>query len=165
MTKPLTQQQLDFRDWLILPDAARKELGLPETQKEYAAMVGVHQDTLTDWKRIPDFRPSMIHAAWTTQVIDRLPKALAALLDGAAITGKDGARDRATLMRMPLIDEGVREILDRTKATEDDDIKTLGEARTLLLPEEYDELMENIGKVTDTIKKVRELKNNRLTQG
>jgi len=66
---------------------------------------------------------------------------------------------------MPLIDEGVREILDRTKAAEDDDSKTLGEARTLLLPEEYEELMENIGKVTDTIKKVRGLKNGRLTQG
>jgi len=37
--------------WLALPKAERK----PKTQQLLAVAIGVHQDTLTDWKHLPGF--------------------------------------------------------------------------------------------------------------
>lgn len=43
--------QQQFMAWLALPSAQRK----PRTQKLFAEQIGVHQDTLTDWKKLPGF--------------------------------------------------------------------------------------------------------------
>jgi hypothetical protein len=42
---------LEFIQWLALPKDFRK----PKTQKEFAKGIGVNQDTLSDWKKLPDF--------------------------------------------------------------------------------------------------------------
>ena len=44
-----TADQLRFIDWLALPKAERR----PKTYQLFAKEIGVHPDTLTDWKKIP----------------------------------------------------------------------------------------------------------------
>ena len=45
-----------FASWCALPSWYRA----PETQKELAKQIGVSQDTLTDWKRHPEFWPMVL---------------------------------------------------------------------------------------------------------
>jgi hypothetical protein len=40
-----------FIEWIALPRTLRK----PKTQKEFAKSIGVNQDTLSDWKKLPNF--------------------------------------------------------------------------------------------------------------
>ena len=47
---------LAFASWCALPSWDRT----PETQKELAEHIGVCQDTLTDWKRHPEFWPLVL---------------------------------------------------------------------------------------------------------
>jgi hypothetical protein len=44
-----TDQQRRFIDWLALPKAEKR----PKTHQLFAKEIGVHPDTLTDWKKIP----------------------------------------------------------------------------------------------------------------
>jgi len=44
---------IEFTRWNALPAWHRK----PRTQKEFAKRIGVSQDTLTDWKKHPEFWP------------------------------------------------------------------------------------------------------------
>lgn len=46
-----TPDQQRFIAWLAFPKAQR----VPRTQQELAGKIGVHQDTLTDWKHLPGF--------------------------------------------------------------------------------------------------------------
>lgn len=46
-----TPDQLRFQAWLALPKGQR----VPKTQQQLAKEIGVHQDTLTDWKKLPGF--------------------------------------------------------------------------------------------------------------
>ncbi len=46
----LTTQQIDFAQWLALPYSER----IPKTQKDYASQVGVSEQSLCDWKKIPE---------------------------------------------------------------------------------------------------------------
>jgi hypothetical protein len=50
-TEKWTATQLRFVAWLALPKAQRQ----PKTHMLLAREIGVHQDTLTDWKRLPGF--------------------------------------------------------------------------------------------------------------
>lgn len=43
---------LQFVQWFALPSAERE----PQTQKGFAVLVGVSEDSLTDWKKRPEFR-------------------------------------------------------------------------------------------------------------
>ena len=47
---------LEFASWYALPRWERT----PETQKELAEQIGVSQDTLTDWKKHPEFWPLVL---------------------------------------------------------------------------------------------------------
>jgi hypothetical protein len=40
-----------FIEWIALPKIKR----VPKTQKEFAKRIGVNQDTLSDWKKLPNF--------------------------------------------------------------------------------------------------------------
>ncbi len=44
-------EHLAFQHWLALPPAAR----VPEQQKEFAALLGVREATLSSWKRLNGF--------------------------------------------------------------------------------------------------------------
>lgn len=54
------QKYLDFIGWIAIPDVLREELDLPRTHTEYAKKVGVHIDTLTDWKKRAGFRDDVM---------------------------------------------------------------------------------------------------------
>ncbi len=47
--QPLNLQK--FIEWIALPRTLRK----PKTQKDFAMSIGVNQDTLSDWKKLPNF--------------------------------------------------------------------------------------------------------------
>lgn len=78
---------LSFASWCALPSWHRT----PETQKELAEQIGVSQDTLTDWKRHPEFWPLVLQLLreWmkehTSDVIGGLYNKIA--------SGKGGASD------------------------------------------------------------------------
>lgn len=78
---------LAFASWCALPSWHRT----PETQKELADKIGVSQDTLTDWKRHPEFWPLVLQLLreWmkehTSDVIGGLYEKIA--------SGKGGASD------------------------------------------------------------------------
>ncbi|MEK7106958.1 MAG: hypothetical protein AAB899_02125, partial [Patescibacteria group bacterium] len=46
---------LEFVRWFTSPRSLRRTRGLPETQREWAVAMGVHQNTLTRWKQLPHF--------------------------------------------------------------------------------------------------------------
>lgn len=48
-------EYIQFVEWFALPSMQRD----PKTQQEFASLVGVSQDTLTDWKKLPEFRATV----------------------------------------------------------------------------------------------------------
>lgn len=50
-TKEWSPEQAEFMFWLAMPKRARKL----KTQQKFAAHVGVHESTLSDWKKIDGF--------------------------------------------------------------------------------------------------------------
>lgn len=53
LAKP--SKYLDFVLFIALPPEQQKEMTGCETQKQFAAKIGVHQDSLVDWKKKPEF--------------------------------------------------------------------------------------------------------------
>lgn len=51
ITKNWNANQLRFIEWLALPKSERK----PKTQGAFAKELGVHETTLSDWKKLPGF--------------------------------------------------------------------------------------------------------------
>ena len=48
--KHLTPQQLQYAEWLAKPDWAR----IPKTEKDLADILGVSDQSLSDWKHLPE---------------------------------------------------------------------------------------------------------------
>lgn len=70
--------QLKFIEWLALPKAQRK----PKTQTEFAKSIGMHETTLSDWKKLPGFM-SEVTAIAREQLRDALSDVYGALVKRA----------------------------------------------------------------------------------
>lgn len=78
---------VEFARWFALPSHERE----PETQKEFAEAIGVSQDTLTDWKKRPEFwqLTSIYLREWMRE---RTPDVIGGLFNKIT-DGKGGAGD------------------------------------------------------------------------
>ena len=74
-----------FVEWMATP----KHLRVPDHQKDFAEEIGVHQDTLTDWKRHPQFF-LLVQAKVLAAVQEYVPDAINALCERASFEGKPG---------------------------------------------------------------------------
>jgi hypothetical protein len=68
-TKSWTSDQLHFQAWLALPAASRD----PRSQRQLAAMLEVHESTLSDWKKLPGFGDAVFDLAHTHLVHELVP--------------------------------------------------------------------------------------------
>lgn len=66
-----TNAQQQVIAWLALPRAERQ----PKTQKALAQEVGIHEKTISDWKRIPGFTDA-VNALAKSYVKDDIPEVL-----------------------------------------------------------------------------------------
>jgi hypothetical protein len=73
--KEWTSDQLNFQQWLALPAKLRK----PKTQRQLADQFGVHEATLSDWKKMPGFRDA-VNALALDLVRDDVANIVAALV-------------------------------------------------------------------------------------
>lgn len=74
-----------FIKWYATPKHYRN----PKTQKELAELIGVNQDTLTDWKRHPQFQLIVLRLV-NQWVVERVPDVIGSLYDSAMADGKAG---------------------------------------------------------------------------
>lgn len=77
---------MQFINWFATPGQFRK----PKTQKEFARIVGVCEDTLTDWKLTPHFWP-LVQQSLSRWIKDRLPDAIGGLYLNASDKGSPKA--------------------------------------------------------------------------
>lgn len=64
-----TPDQLKLQAWLALPTSART----PRSQHALAALLEVHETTLSDWKRLPGFGDAVYDLAHARLVEDLVP--------------------------------------------------------------------------------------------
>jgi hypothetical protein len=71
-TKSWSADQYKFQLWLALPSSIRK----PKTQRAIAEELGVHESTLSDWKKLPGWRDA-VNTLALDLVRDDVPDVLA----------------------------------------------------------------------------------------
>lgn len=69
-----TDEQQRFIAWLALPRAERQ----PKTQKDFATQIGIAEDTLCRWKRLPGFADA-VNTLAKSYVKDDVPDVLAVI--------------------------------------------------------------------------------------
>ncbi|MDE1925415.1 MAG: hypothetical protein KGH79_04555 [Patescibacteria group bacterium] len=78
----LQAEFVKFAIWFGTPRSMRD----PKTQREFAATIGISEDTLTDWKRRPEFAP-LVWRAMREWIAERVPDVLEGLYDKACTKG------------------------------------------------------------------------------
>jgi hypothetical protein len=84
---------LRFVEWMATPRHLRK----PEHQKVFAKIIGVSEDTLTDWKKNPQFFP-LVQSRISGWIKERIPDVIGALYENAS--GKGKASDVESFLRL-----------------------------------------------------------------
>ena len=77
---------VEFINWFATPRRNREI----KTQKEFAAFINVNEDTLSDWKRRPEFWP-LLQKAMKKWCQEQIPNIIGGLCDAARNEGKAGA--------------------------------------------------------------------------
>lgn len=92
----------DFREfvrWAALPQYARREEGLPMTQKKFAEKLGKASSTLTSWRKRDEFEELMgeLTDEWMR---DSIPQVVRTAKKVATTPDESGYKDRKLLMNM-----------------------------------------------------------------
>jgi len=74
---------LRFIEWIATPQYLRE----PKFQKDLAELIGVSEDTLTDWKRHPQF-PLLLQSKISAWIKERVPDVIGALYETASAKGE-----------------------------------------------------------------------------
>ncbi len=101
----LLPEFIRFVTWYATPRQFRK----PKTQKEFADLIGVCVDILTDWKRHPEFQ-KLVYQTMSEWIKDRVPDAIGALYK--KVIQKGHSKDVETFLRL----SGLMELMEINKA-------------------------------------------------
>ena len=92
--------QIAVIHWLTLPEEARR----PKTQRELAKQLGYHENTISEWKRLPGFAAAVMAAKRALISVEAVGKVLDALVRKATRHGEeDVAAARAVLEYVGLL--------------------------------------------------------------
>lgn len=92
--------QIAVIHWLTLPEEARR----PKTQRELAEQLGYHENTISEWKRLPGFPAAVMAAKRALISVEDVGRVLDALVRKATRHGaEDVAAARAVLEYVGLL--------------------------------------------------------------
>ena len=86
----LTVEQVRFAEWLSLPSTGRH----PSTQRELSKEIGISEQSLCEWKKIPEIRDIMDDALGA-QGREAVPEAIGVLRQGLKSNNQKIALDSA----------------------------------------------------------------------